>query len=244
MKRLDKALRDLTVLKGQYQDFKDTLRVKKQRRSRRNPKSMMENFQKLAPKHRVIRSSAPRVSFSDVGVNRSESEAEASEEVSKKDTTESEVISLRNQALCEKKNGRKRSTRQLKMVLDLLRDFLEKNENEQRKTKAFRSKAMEIFENQSERILNLEEELRKLQVEQLNIDSLRRRSPFRNIDYSKPPVLRTMTARPFKPITRSTGGPGHFSDPSVSLYDNDQFFPNPLRYTILSPKVIRISGAR
>jgi len=241
MERLDKALKDLTVLKCQLQERKDKLRAKRRRRSRKNPKSMMNDSHKLFPKQRVKRSSAPRVNFLGVGVNKLESEAETSEEVSKKDTTDSEVISLQNQALYKKANGRKSSKRKLKIVLDHLRDFLEKNEKEQRETNAFRLKAMEIFENQSKKILELEEELRRLQVQQVNIEGLRRQSPFRNID-DKPPVLQTMTARPFKPITRSTGGPGHLSDPSVSLNDNDQFFPDPYRYRILSPLVIRSTG--
>jgi len=242
MERLDKALSDLTVLKSQLQKRKDMLRAKRKRRSQRKPKSMMKDFQRLVPKSRVVRSSAPRINFTGVGVNKSESEVETSEEVGKEEMTDSEVISLRNQALYNKANGRKSSKHMLRVVLDNLRDFIKKHENEERKTKAFRLKALQIFEDQSEKILRLEEEVRRLQVEQVNIEGLRRHSPFRHLDDNKPPVLRTMTARPFKPITRTTGGPGHFSDPSVSLNENDQFFPDPSRYRILSPKVIRTSG--
>jgi len=101
---------------------------------------------------------------------------------------------------------------------------------------------MEIFENQSKKILELEEDLKILQVQQVNIESLRRQSPFRYKDVNKPAVLQTMAASPFTPITRSTGGPGHLNDPSVSLNDNDQFFPDPYRYRIHSPLVIRSSG--
>jgi len=87
------VLSDLTALKTQLKERKDILRAKRRRSSRMNPKSMMNDSQKLLPKRRVKRSSAPRVNFLGFGVNQSESEAESSEEICKKDKKGSEVIS-------------------------------------------------------------------------------------------------------------------------------------------------------
>lgn len=235
---MEKLREDVAALTRELQERQDMLRARRRMRSRRNKEEYPENSENPSKIDCELRSSGRRVRFSSAnpGGKKQKLKVNAFAKLDEKSPLKNKTVIRRT--------SRKRTNHMLKEVLNHLQGFLINHENEKKAMKAFRSRAIEIFETQSERIIKLEAEVSRLQVQQVNIKALRLQSPFSNMKDNRPPVLQTMTVRPFHPITRTSGGPGSCSDPSVSLNDNDQFFPDPSRYTILSPKAMMTSGSR
>jgi len=235
---MEKLRQDVIALTRELQEKQDLLRAQRWRRSRRNKEEFSKSNQNLSENDCEVRSCDRRVRFAKAytGGKKQKLKVNAFAKLEEK-------IPLENKTVV-RRTSRKRTNKMLKEVLNHLQGFLINHENEKKAMKAFRSRAIDLFETQSEKILKLEAEVNRLQIQEINIKALRRQSPFSNMKDNRPPVLQTMTVRPFHPITRTSGGPGNCSDPSVSLNNNDQFFPDPSRYTILSPKAMMTSGSR